>query len=58
MELTDEEWYAVDVEEFGQEQVDEWYGTEVAFDDTGMVDWETTPMETYDDIDEGHGHIR
>ena len=31
MEFTDEEWYAIDVEEFGQEQVDEWYGTEVSF---------------------------
>tara|TARA_R100000951_G_scaffold3046_1_gene4403 strand:- start:12751 stop:15126 length:2376 start_codon:yes stop_codon:yes gene_type:complete len=52
MELTDEEWYAIDVEEFGQEQVDEWYGAEVAFDDTGMVDWESTELQTYNDIDE------
>ena len=51
MDFTDEEWYVIDVEEFGQEQVDEWYGTEVAFNDDGMVDWDSTPHEEYDDID-------
>ena len=52
VELTDEEWYAIDVEEFGQEQVDDWYGTEVVFDDTGTVNWNSTELQTYDDIDE------
>ena len=28
-EFTDEEWYEIDVEEFGQEQVDDWYGEDV-----------------------------
>ena len=51
MDFTDEEWYEIDIEEFGQEQVDEWYGTEIAFNDDGMVDWESTPHEEYDDID-------
>ena len=51
MEFTDEEWYAIDVEEFGQEQVDEWYGTEVSFSDDGMVEWDSTEYESYDDID-------
>ena len=51
MEFTDEEWYAIDIEEFGQEQVDEWYGTEVAFNEDGMVEWDSTEYESYDDID-------
>jgi len=51
MEFTDEEWYEIDVEEFGQEQVDEWYGTEVSFSDDGMVEWDSTEYESYDDID-------
>ena len=51
IEFTDEEWYAIDVEEFGQEQVDEWYGTEVSFSDDGMVEWDSTEYESYDDID-------
>ena len=39
-EFTDEEWYEIDVEEFGQEQVDEWYGNDVEFTDEGMIDWD------------------
>jgi len=38
--MTMADWYEVDVAEFGQEQVDEWYGTDVAFDDTGTIVWE------------------
>ena len=49
--FTDEDWYELDVEQFGQEQVDEWFGTEVEFASDGMVEWETTTMESYDDVD-------
>ena len=49
--FTDEDWYELDVEQFGQEQVDEWFGTEVEFGVDGIVEWETTTMESYDDID-------
>ena len=51
MEMTDEEWYAIDVEEFGQEQVDEWFGDELQFNEAGMIEWDTTPHEDYVDID-------
>jgi hypothetical protein len=37
---TDADWYELDVEQFGQTQVDEWYGEEVAFSDEGSVVWE------------------
>jgi len=50
-DFTDEDWYELDVEQFGQEQVDEWFGTDVEFSDDGMVEWETTTIESYDDID-------
>lgn len=43
-EFTDEEWYEIDVEEFGQEQVDDWYGEEVEFREDGMIDWEQTEI--------------
>ena len=49
--FTDEDWYELDVEQFGQEQVDEWFGTEVEFSSDGMVEWETTTMDSYDDVD-------
>ena len=45
-EFTDEEWYEIDVEEFGQEQVDDWYGEDVEFNDDGMIEWEM-PEEQY-----------
>jgi hypothetical protein len=32
------EWYDYEVEEFGQEQVDEWWGEDVSFDEEGFVD--------------------
>ena len=40
-DFTMEEWYEVDVREFGQEQVDEWYGEEVQFSEEGEMVWET-----------------
>ena len=39
-DFTDEEWYEIDVEEFGQEEVDSWYGEDVEFNDEGMIDWD------------------
>jgi hypothetical protein len=51
IELTDEEWYTIDVEEFGQEQVDEWLGDELQFNEDGMIEWDTTRHEDYVDIE-------
>jgi len=51
MEFTDEEWYEIDLEEFGQEQVDEWYGTDVAFNDEGWIDWDSSQLNTWEDLD-------
>ena len=51
-DFTDADWYALDVEQFGQEQVDDWMGTEVEFADDGMIEWDSSPMTSYDDIDE------
>ena len=50
-DFTDADWYALDVEQFGQEQVDDWFGTEITFNDTGMVEWDSTPVTSYDDVD-------
>ena len=50
-DFTDADWYELDTEQFGQEQVDEWFGTDIAFGDDGMVDFESTPMASYDDLD-------
>ena len=49
--FTDADWYALDVDQFGQEQVDDWFGAEISFDETGTVDFNTTPMDTYVDVD-------
>jgi hypothetical protein len=49
--FTDADWYALDTEQFGQEQVDEWFGTDIQFNDDGMVNFETTQVESYDDVD-------
>jgi hypothetical protein len=51
IELTDEEWYAIDVEEFGQERVDEWFGDDVQFNEDGMIEWEPLHHDEYVDID-------
>ena len=54
MEFTDQEWYEIDLEEFGQEQVDEWYGTDVEFSDEGLIDYGSqTEDEYWTVIDEG-----
>ena len=37
--FTDLDWYQLDIEQFGQEQVDEWYGDEPGFDDGGYLDF-------------------
>ena len=49
--FTDADWYAIDVEEFGQETVDEWFGTDVQFSNDGFVEWDTTILTSYDDVD-------
>ena len=49
--FTDADWYAFDVEQFGQEQTDALYGGTVSFDDDGMVDFEHSDMDHYDDLD-------
>ena len=36
-----QEWYEYDVKEFGQDQVDEWYGKDVVFTEDGHFEWET-----------------
>ena len=51
MYFTDAEWYEIDLQEFGQVQVDEWYGTEVAFDTEGWIEWDTSPLDTWDELD-------
>ena len=52
--FTDADWYALDTEQFGQEQVDEWYGADVDFADDGMLDYGTQSEEEYwTEIDEG-----
>jgi len=52
MYFTDAEWYEIDLEEFGQEQVDEWYGTDVAFNEEGWIEWETSPLDTWEELDQ------
>ena len=37
--FTDADWYALDIEQFGQEQVDDWYGEEPEFDEGGFLDF-------------------
>ena len=39
VDFTDADWYALDIEQFGQEQVDEWYGDDPAFDEEGYLDF-------------------
>ena len=51
MYFTDAEWYEIDLQEFGQTQVDEWYGTEVTFNNEGWIDWDTSPLDTWDELD-------
>ena len=52
--FTDADWYALDIEQFGQEQVDEWYGTNVEFSNEGYIDYGDQSEEEYwTEIDEG-----
>jgi hypothetical protein len=53
-DFTDADWYALDVEQFGQENVDEWYGSEVEFTEDGYIDYGSSTEEEYwSEIDEG-----
>ena len=49
--FTDADWYELDVEQFGQEQVDDWMGSDISFSDDGTIDFETTLIISYDDVD-------
>jgi len=52
--FTDADWYALDIEQFGQEQVDEWYGNDVEFSNEGYIDYGTSTEEEYwTEIDQG-----
>ena len=50
-EFTDADWYALDVDQFGQEQVDEWLGNDISFSDDGMIDFSTSAVTSYDVLD-------
>ena len=52
MEFTDAEWYEIDLQEFGQEQVNEWYGTDVSFNDDGWIEWDSSSLETWEELDQ------
>ena len=41
---TSKEWYDYDVKTAGQDQVDEWYGKDVVFDERGEMQWESYDM--------------
>ena len=47
--FTDEEWYDIDVEEFGQEQVDDWYGSDVEFSEEGTILFESIDVPLPED---------
>ena len=51
MYFTDAEWYDIDIQEFGQEQVDEWYGSDVSFNNEGTIVWEDSVLESWDELD-------
>ena len=46
-DFTDADWYELDIEQFGQEQVDEWYGNEVEFSNDGYIEYGTVNEEEY-----------
>ena len=52
MYFTDAEWYEIDLQEFGQTQVDEWYGTDVAFNNEGWIEWDSSPLDTWEELDQ------
>ena len=45
--FTDADWYELDIEQFGQEQVDEWYGNDVEFSNDGFIEYGTVNEEDY-----------
>ena len=51
VDFTDADWYALDVDQFGQEQVDDWLGNDISFSDDGMIDFNTSIVGSYDDLD-------
>jgi hypothetical protein len=56
MYFTDAEWYEIDLQEFGQEQVDEWYGIDIEFSDEGYIEYDEygySEEEYWTEIDQG-----
>ena len=52
--FTDADWYELDIEQFGQEQVDDWYGNDVEFSNEGNIEYGAVNEEEYwTAIDEG-----
>ena len=54
--FTDADWYVLDIEQFGQDQVDEWYGNDVEFSDEGYIDYDEygySEEEYWTTIDDG-----
>ena len=52
--FTDADWYSLDIEQFGQEQVDEWYGEEIEFSEEGYIEYGASTEEEYwSEIGEG-----
>ena len=49
--MTDADWYELDVEQFGQDQVDEWFGSDISFNDDGILEFDSTPMASYEELD-------
>jgi len=52
MYFTDAEWYEIDIMEFGQTQVDEWYGSDVSFDDGGYIVWGDSELNSWEELDQ------
>jgi len=52
MYFTDAEWYEIDIMEFGQTQVDEWYGSDVSFDDGGYIVWDDSELNSWEELDQ------
>ena len=52
MYFTDAEWYEIDIMEFGQTQVDEWYGSDVSFDGGGYIVWDDSELNSWEELDQ------
>jgi len=52
MYFTDSEWYEIDIQEFGQEQVDDWYGSDVTFNSEGGIVWDDSELDSWEELDQ------